>query len=162
MRGGGASVASCIAAASVLALFALPRLNALAAVYYARLDLVSGGRLDFENILPSAMMQFAPVGILGLLLAGLIAAFMSTFASPVNAAPAYLINDLYKRYINPEASRKKLIYGSYAISVLVVVVSTLIGMYVESINSVLQWLVSGLWGGHIDTEHRGVDHPVQA
>ena len=121
----------------------------LAIVFYQELDLSSGGRLDFENILPSAMLQFAPVGILGLILAGLLAAFMSTFASTVNAAPAYLVNDIYKRYIEPDASPRRLVRLSYLISVLVVVVSTMIGLWVESINSVLQWLVSGLWGGYV-------------
>jgi Na+/proline symporter len=121
----------------------------LAIVYYQQLDLMSGGQLDFENILPSAMLQFAPVGILGLILAGLLAAFMSTFASTVNAAPAYLVNDIYKRYINPNAPAKRLVRASYLISVLVVVISTMIGLWVESINSVLQWLVSGLWGGYV-------------
>ncbi|MBD1390407.1 Na+:solute symporter [Neiella sp. HB171785] len=123
----------------------------LAIVFYERLDLSRSGAIDFENILPSAMLEFAPVGILGLLLAGLLAAFMSTFASTVNAAPAYLVNDIYKRYINPEASNKTLIRASYLVSVLVVVISTLIGLYVQSINSVLQWIVSGLWGGYVVT-----------
>jgi Na+/proline symporter len=121
----------------------------LAIVFYQELDLTAGGKLDFENILPSAMLQFAPVGILGLLLAGLLAAFMSTFASTVNAAPAYLVNDVYKRYINPNASDRRLVRASYLVSVLVVVISTFIGLYVQSINSVLQWLVSGLWGGYV-------------
>ncbi|WP_370978224.1 sodium:solute symporter family protein [Agaribacterium sp. ZY112] len=121
----------------------------LAVVYYQELDLISGGKVDFENILPSAIKQFAPVGIIGLILAGLLAAFMSTFASTVNAAPAYLVNDIYKRYINPKASDKKLVHLSYLISVLVVVISTAIGLLIESINSILQWLVSGLWGGYV-------------
>jgi len=120
----------------------------LALVYYAQLDLDVGGRIDFENILPSAINQFAPVGVMGLLLAGLLAAFMSTFASTVNAAPAYLVNDIYKRYINPGASAKTLVHMSYAVSVGVVVISTCIGLFVSSINSVLQWIVSGLWGGY--------------
>jgi Na+/proline symporter len=120
----------------------------LAIVNYQRLDLMTGGKLDFENILPSAILEFAPVGVLGLLLAGLLAAFMSTFASTVNAAPAYLVNDIYKRYINPGASDQRLARASYLVSVLVVVISTLIGLYVESINSMLQWLVSGLFGGY--------------
>jgi Na+/proline symporter len=121
----------------------------LAIVFYQELDLTAGGKLDFENILPSAILEFAPVGILGLLLAGLLAAFMSTFASTVNAAPAYLINDIYKRYINPEASNRRLVRASYLVSVLVVVVSTYVGLYVQSINSMLQWIVSGLWGGYV-------------
>lgn len=120
----------------------------LALVYYQQLDLMTGNRMDFENILPSSISQFAPVGIKGLILAGLLAAFMSTFASTVNAAPAYLVNDIYKRYINPKASSKRLVYMSYLVSVGVVVVSTAIGFFVTSINTVLQWIVSGLWGGY--------------
>lgn len=129
--------------------FMIAGFTVLAVVFYQDLNLVVGGKLDFESILPSAILQFAPVGILGLLLAGLLAAFMSTFASTVNAAPAYLVNDIYKRYINPEASNKKLIHASYIVSVGVVVISTCIGFAVQSINSVLQWLVSGLWGGYV-------------
>lgn len=120
----------------------------LAVTHFHQLDLYVGGRLDFENILPGAIKAFVPPGVAGLFLAGLIAAFMSTFASTVNAAPAYLVNDLYRRYINPEASNRRLIYAGYLVSVAVVLVSTLIGLYVHSINSVLQWLVSGLWGGY--------------
>jgi Na+/proline symporter len=120
----------------------------LAIVYYHELDLMSGGSLDFENILPSAMLQFAPVGILGLILAGLLAAFMSTFAATLNAASAYIVNDIYRRHINPGASNRRLAHANYVVAVLVVVFSTSIGLFVESINSVLQWLVSGLWGGY--------------
>ena len=39
-------------------------------------------------------------------MAGFIAAFMSNFAATVNAAPAYIVNDIYKRYINPDAEEK--------------------------------------------------------
>lgn len=129
--------------------FMIAGFSVLAIVYYQELDLMVGDKLDFENVLPSAILQFAPVGIAGLLLAGLLAAFMSTFASTVNAAPAYLVNDIYKRYINPKASNKRLIHISYGVSVGTVVISTIIGLYVQSINSVLQWLVSGLWGGYV-------------
>lgn len=120
----------------------------LALVFFHELNLSSQEGIDFEQILPAAILQFAPTGIVGLILAGLLAAFMSTFASTVNAAPAYLVNDIYKRYINPTAESKTLIYASYAVSVGVVALSTLIGFYVSSINSVLVWLVSGLWGGY--------------
>lgn len=123
----------------------------LALVFYHKLNLQAGDSIDFEKILPSAIEQFAPAGLMGLLLAGLLAAFMSTFASTVNAAPAYVVNDIYKRYINPEASPKKLIRMSYIVSIAVVVISIAIGLSVESINSVLQWIVSGLWGGYTIT-----------
>lgn len=121
----------------------------LALVYFNELGLgKDGASIDFEQILPAAIQQFAPVGVLGLLLAGLLAAFMSTFASTVNAAPAYLVNDIYKRYIKPDASAKSLVYASYAVSIGVVVISTIIGLYITSINTILVWLVSSLWGGY--------------
>lgn len=122
----------------------------LALAYFPKLNLLnSNGVIDFELILPNAINEFVPVGVTGLLLAGLLAAFMSTFASTANAAPAYIINDIYKKYINPEASDKKMIYASYIVTIGVVVVSTVIGFFVESVNSVLQWITSALYGGYI-------------
>jgi len=69
----------------------------LAVLYYDRLNLVVAGNIDFEQILPSAISEFVPVGLTGLLLAGLLAAFMSTFAGTLNAAQAYVVNDIYLR-----------------------------------------------------------------
>ena len=129
--------------------FMIGGFTVLMVVFFREEFLAMGNNIDFEKVLPLAIKQFVPVGLLGLLLAGLFAAFMGTFASTVNAAPAYLINDVYLRYINPQATGKRLIYGSYLICVLVVVLSTLVGFYITSINSVLQWIVSALYGGYI-------------
>ncbi|MBP2832876.1 Na+:solute symporter [Aquimarina sp. U1-2] len=107
-----------------------------------------GPAIDFEQLLPMAMREFVPVGLLGILIAGLLAAFMSTFAATVNAAPAYIVNDVYKRYINPEAGSKKLVTLSYISSFLVVVIGICFGLVVDSIDEVLQWLTTGLWGGY--------------
>jgi solute:Na+ symporter, SSS family len=49
-----------------------------------------------------------PAGLLGVLIAGLLAAYMSNFAATVNAAPPYFVNDIYKRFINPNANPKNL------------------------------------------------------
>ena len=59
---------------------------------------------DLEIILPKVINFHVPVGIKGLLLAGLLAAFMSTFSAFVNAGPAYIVNDIYKKYFKPEAT----------------------------------------------------------
>ena len=56
---------------------------------------------DFEKLLPIVLTHYVPAGVVGLLLAGLLAAFMSNFAATINAAPAYIVNDIYKRFINP-------------------------------------------------------------
>lgn len=123
-------------------------LTVLALVFF-RSELVGmGDQIDFELILPYAMANFVPVGLLGILMAGLLAAFMSTFAATVNAAPAYLVNDIYKRFINPNADRKVYVRMSYLCSFLVVVVGIAFGFVVESIDSITQWIVNALWGGY--------------
>src|SRR5690554_6038273 len=107
-----------------------------------------GADIDFEMVLPLAIRQFVPVGIKGLLLAGLLAAFMGTFAAFVNAAPAYLVNDLYKKYVNPDASNKKLIRYSYVSSLLLVVIGLIFGLFARSLNSLTLWITSSLYGGY--------------
>ncbi|MGD0614031.1 MAG: sodium:solute symporter family protein [Verrucomicrobiota bacterium] len=124
-------------------------LTILALAFYTPNLAAMGGTLDLEKILPLALARFVPVGILGLVIAGLLAAFMSNFAATVNAAPAYLVNDIYKRYINPNAPQKRYVWLSYLVSFTVVVVGLLFGLITHSINSIVQWIVSGLWAGYI-------------
>jgi Na+/proline symporter len=88
------------------------------------------------------------MGLLGFLIAGLLAAFMSNFAATVNAAPPYFVNDIYKRYINPHASPKTYVRLSYVASLSVIVLGVAIGWNVTSVNDVVVWIVSGLWGGY--------------
>lgn len=108
-----------------------------------------GDKLDFEQILPMVLAgDILPSGLLGLLIAGLLAAFMSTFAATVNAAPAYVVNDLYKRYINADADPKTYVKMSYLISVLFVIFGVAIGFFIPTLNQVIQWLVSALYGGY--------------
>ncbi len=121
----------------------------LGLLYYEELHLVVGGKIDFEQILPSAINSFVPAGLLGLLLAGLLAAFMSTFAGTLNAAQAYVINDIYLKYMNPEASNKKVSHVSYIVGIVVVIISIGFGVVAENVNSILQWIVSALWGSYV-------------
>jgi SSS family solute:Na+ symporter len=107
-----------------------------------------GDNIDFELVLPYVINNFLPAGLMGLLLAGLLSAFMSTFSATVNAGAAYLVNDVYKRYLNPDASNKNLIRASYLGSVLILAVGIGVGFWVSSINQITQWIVSGLYGGY--------------
>jgi SSS family solute:Na+ symporter len=103
---------------------------------------------DFEMILPYSINNFVPVGLTGLLIAGLLAAFMSTYAATVNAAPAYFVNDIYKRYFNAEGSNKLYIRMSYLVSFIIVAIGIVFGFFVESINDVMQWIFGALFGGY--------------
>jgi len=123
-------------------------ITALALVFFHPQLLAMGPDIDFEMLLPYVINNFIPVGLMGIMIAGLLAAFMSTFDSTVNAGAAYLVNDLYKRYINPDAPEKRYVTMSYAASILIVVVGLIFGFMARSINEVMQWIVSGLWGGY--------------
>jgi SSS family solute:Na+ symporter len=124
-------------------------LTVLALLNYNQLNLSSPGGTDFEKILPSAIIQFIPAGIMGLLFTGLLGAFMSTFSGTLNAAQAYVVNDIYIKYINPKASNQQIIRRNYAVGVAVVLLSILLGFFVKNVNSVLQWIVGALYGGYI-------------
>jgi Na+/proline symporter len=124
-------------------------LGILGLVYVSPVLKANGGEIDFEKILPYVINDLLPVGLKGIILAGLLAAFMSTVSAFVNAAPAYIVNDLYKRYINPHASEKKYIRISYLSSIGIVVVGIIFGFFSGSINSLTLWITSSLYGGYV-------------
>ena len=125
-------------------------LTVLALLYYNQLDLLDGmGHTDFERILPGAINSFLPVGILGLVVTGLLGAFMGTFSGTMNAAQAYIVNDIYLKYINPAAPTKRIIYMNYLSGIVVVTIGVVLGFFTKDVNSILQWIVSGLYGGYI-------------
>jgi len=124
-------------------------LTVLALLYYNQLDLKTATGSDFERILPLAVNNFLPVGIMGLVLTGLLGAFMGTFSGTLNAAQAYIVNDIYLKYVNPNAPNRKVISMNYLVGVVVVVIGVILGFFAKDVNSILQWIVSALYGGYI-------------
>jgi Na+/proline symporter len=145
---------ACMMSAVVNVVLNVPRyfmvagLTVLALVYYSGDIRSMGINMDFEKVLPDALSRFVPVGLLGITVAGLLAAFMSNLAATVNAAPPYIVNDIYRRFINPKASERLCVRLSYVASFSVVALGIAVGWVVTSINDVVQWIVSGLWGGY--------------
>ena len=121
----------------------------LALLYYNQLNLSTPQGIDFEKILPSAISNFVPVGLTGLLLAGLLAAFMGTFAGTLNAAQAYIVNDIYLKYLQPNAANRSITAMNYLSGILVTLVSIVLGLFARDVNSILQWIVSALYGGYV-------------
>ena len=125
-------------------------LTVLAVLYFNQMDLSTpAGGTDFEKILPAAINNFLPVGILGIVLTGLLGAFMGTFSGTLNAAQAYIVNDIYLKYVNPNASTKRVITMNYTTGIVVAAVGIGLGFYAENVNSILQWIVGALYGGYI-------------
>jgi Na+/proline symporter len=70
-------------------------------------QITTGGTIDFELVLPAVINHsWIPAGLTGLLLAGLLAAFMSTFAGTLNAVQAYIVNDIYIKLKFPTPKNK--------------------------------------------------------
>jgi Na+/proline symporter len=123
-------------------------LTVLALAFFSPQLKAMGPGIDFEMVLPYALKNLIPVGWVGLILAGLIAAFMSNYAATINAAPAYIVNDIYKRFINPNDQPRKYVRMSYLVSIVFVLLGFLFGIIVGSINEVMLWIVNALWGGY--------------
>ena len=71
-----------------------------------------------------AMLTFLPTGLLGLVLASLVSAYMSTISTHLNWGSSYVVNDFYKQLINQKASEKELVkVGRFSVVVLMIISS---------------------------------------
>ena len=73
----------------------------LGIVFYSHDLAAMGPKVDFEKILPNVLRDYVPIGFKGILIAALLASFMSTFVSTVNSGAAYVVNDIYKTLHQP-------------------------------------------------------------
>ncbi len=104
---------------------------------------------DPEKVLPVVVNQLVPVGMKGLIVAGLMAAAMSTFDSTVNAGASYWVKDIYQAYINPRASEKQLMRHSRWSSIIIVVLGLLFSLTIRNINEIWGWITMSIGAGMI-------------
>jgi SSS family solute:Na+ symporter len=119
------------------------------ALAYTLPELARMPKPDFEKILPIVLNERVPTGLRGLLLAGLAAAFMSNFAATLNAAPAYVVNDLYKRFVNATAGGRREVTLSRLVSLGFLAIGVGFGLLTDRITTVMMWLVGALYGGFV-------------
>jgi solute:Na+ symporter, SSS family len=112
---------------------------------------VSSGEIisDPEKVLPTVIFHILPLGLKGLLVAGLMAAAMSTFSSLINSGASYWVRDIYQEFINPDAPEKKLIVHSRLASVIIVLLGLGLTINIKSINEIWGWLTMGLGAGMV-------------
>jgi len=80
----------------------------------------------------SAMLTKLPSGLLGLVLASLIAAYMSTISTHLNWGASYVVNDLYKQQIDPFASEKKLVLVGRITTVVLMIISATLALFLTN------------------------------
>jgi solute:Na+ symporter, SSS family len=104
-------------------------------------------KADPETALPLIIGSMLPVGLVGFMLAALLSGFLATFSSTVNGGAAYLVKDVYQRYINPNADAKKLVRVSYLSSALLILTGLVISIFGTSINTAFLWIFGTLAAG---------------
>ena len=92
---------------------------------------LSADKLGHDVAYP-AMLTLLPSGLLGLVAASLIAAFMSTMSTQLNLGASYLVNDFYHRFIKPAATEKELVLAGRLFTVISVILGAGLGLMLTS------------------------------
>ena len=92
---------------------------------------ITADKLGHDLAYP-AMLTKLPTGLLGLVLASLISAYMSTISTQLNWGSSYVVYDFYKRQINPDASQKRLVAVGRISTVILMVLSTLLALLLQN------------------------------
>jgi Na+/proline symporter len=94
--------------------------------------------VDPGRMYPKLMLRYLPKGLLGLLIAVFLAAYMSTIASQLNWGTSYMINDFYRRFLRKDQSEKHYVMASRITMLLMIAISLLVTRY-------LLTTISGAW-----------------
>jgi len=97
----------------------------------ARFPHVPADKLGHDLAYP-AMLTFLPAGLLGLVVASLIAAYMSTISSHLNWGSSYMVNDVWRRFLSPGASQRQLVWVGRISTVLLMALAGTLAMWLES------------------------------
>ena len=90
----------------------------------------------------SAMLVKLPTGLLGLVLASLIAAYMSTISTQLNWGSSYMVFDFYKNQINPNASEKRLVAVGRTSTVVLMILSAMLALLLQSALQIFDILLT--------------------
>jgi Na+/proline symporter len=95
-----------------------------------------------HDIAYPAMLRFLPAGMLGLMVAGLLAAYVSTIATHLNWGTSYLVNDLYRRFMKPGADERHYVAMGRLVTAALMVVAALLTYILETAQESFQLLLS--------------------
>ncbi|MEX2512834.1 MAG: sodium:solute symporter family protein [Cyclobacteriaceae bacterium] len=79
-----------------------------------------------------AMLSFLPVGLMGLVVTSLAAAYMSTLSTMLNLGASYVVNDFYLRFINPGSSQRNLVTVGRIATVIIMLAGGFIALQLEN------------------------------
>ncbi len=85
-----------------------------------------------DDLAYPAMLTFLPAGLMGMLIASLVAAYMSTISTHLNWGSSYVVHDFYKRFLKPEASEKELVAVGRISTVVLAIFSALLALMLSN------------------------------
>lgn len=94
-----------------------------------------------HDVAYAAMMTYLPVGLIGIVLTSLIAAFMSTISTQLNWGSSYIVNDFYKRFLKSDATDKEQVLVGRISTVLLMLCAALFSFYLQSAADVFNLLL---------------------
>ena len=97
---------------------------------------------DPEVGYPLLMLEYLPTGLLGLMLAAFLAAFMSTIDTHLNWGASYLVNDFYKRFIKLEADDRHYVIVSRVVVILLMLIAGVLSLFMDSIAGAWKFLIA--------------------
>ncbi|HUG02667.1 MAG TPA: sodium:solute symporter family protein [Longimicrobiales bacterium] len=97
---------------------------------------------DRELGYPKLMLDFLPAGLLGVVVASLLAAFMSTVSTLINWSASYITHDLYARFLRPRAGQRELILFARVASVLVTALGATAAFFSQDIGTVFRLIIA--------------------
>jgi len=96
---------------------------------------------DPELAYPLMMRKYLPAGMLGLVFASLLAAFMSTVSTQVNWGASYAVRDLYQRFIAPDADQARLVRAGRLAAVVITVAAALASFFMSDVGRVFRFMI---------------------
>ena len=102
----------------------------------------ASGHVDPALGYVQAMIDHLPVSLRGLMMAGFLAAYMSTIGTHLNLGASYLTSDVYRRFIKPDASQAHYVWVSRAATILAMLLAAFVTLFMDSISGAWQFLLS--------------------
>jgi solute:Na+ symporter, SSS family len=96
---------------------------------------------DPELAYPLMMQRYLPVGLLGLVFASLLAAFMSTVSTQVNWGASYMVRDVYQRFVRRDASQARLVLVARLASVLITVLAAAASFAMNDVGRIFRFII---------------------
>ncbi len=121
---------------ALASLIVFPDLNSISAAFPS----IDKSVVD-DDLAYSAMLTYLPNGLLGLVIASLIAAFMSTISTHLNWGSSYIVNDFYKRFIDPSVSEKRMVWIGRLSTILLMLIAAILALFLQNAKTAFDIIV---------------------